>query len=58
MPKTKAKKQAVFHDVELDNDREDWLRFSLAGWDKAFGDNEPEYTSDMIKKPNPEYQRR
>ncbi|MGH7595812.1 MAG: hypothetical protein ACREOI_05635 [bacterium] len=51
MPKAKSKKQGEFHGVALDNDREDWMRFSLTAWDRAFGDNEPEYTSNMIKKP-------
>lgn len=50
MPKTRAKKQGEFHGVELDNDRENWMRFSLTAWDRAFGDNEPEYTSNIIKK--------
>ncbi len=52
------KKQNETHAVGLDEDREEWMRFALTAWDNAFGDNEPEYTSDMIKKPNPEYARR
>jgi antitoxin component of MazEF toxin-antitoxin module len=52
------KKQNEAHAVELDQDREEWMRFALTAWDSKFGDNEPEYTSDMIKKPNPEYERR
>jgi hypothetical protein len=51
-------KQNEAHAAELDQDREDWMRLALTAWDSAFGDNEPEYTSDMIKKPNPEYARR
>lgn len=51
-------KQNEAHAAELDQDREEWMRFALTAWDSAFGDDEPEYTSDMIKKPNPEYARR
>jgi hypothetical protein len=28
------------------------MRFLLTAWNRAFGDDEPEYTSDMIKKTN------
>jgi antitoxin component of MazEF toxin-antitoxin module len=52
------KRQNGAHTVELDQAREDWMHLALTAWDSAFGDNEPEYTSDMIKKPNPEYARR
>lgn len=43
---------------EIDNDREEWMSFALSAWDSRFGDDEPEYTSDMIKVPNPDYERR
>jgi bifunctional DNA-binding transcriptional regulator/antitoxin component of YhaV-PrlF toxin-antitoxin module len=42
----------------LDDERQDWLRLSLQGLERAYGDNEPEYTSEMIIEPNPEYERR
>lgn len=51
------KKQSEAHAVELDQDREGWMHLALTSWDNEFGDNEPEYTSDMIKKPNPAYAR-
>lgn len=38
-----------------DPDRKDWLRFADANFSAAYGDDEPEYTLDMIKKPNTDY---
>ena len=43
---------------ETNIDRDEWMSFALSAWDSQFGDNEPEYTSDMIKVPNPDYERR
>jgi len=43
---------------QFEAERADWLRLSLLGGSRAYGDDEPEYTSDMIKKPNPAYERR
>ena len=31
-----------------DDERAEWMRFSLQNLERAYGDNEPEYTSDMI----------
>lgn len=39
-------------------DREDWLRLSALGLERAYGEDEPEYSLDLIKKPNPEYEGR
>jgi len=41
-----------------DEEREDWTRFSLANLERAYGNNEPEYSLDLIKKANPKYERR
>ena len=38
-----------------DPDREAWLRFADANFAAMYGEDEPEYTSDMITKPNPDY---
>lgn len=38
-----------------DPDREAWLKFADANFSAAYGDDEPEYTVDMITKPNPDY---
>ena len=40
---------------EEDEEREDWIRASQANLARAYGENEPEYTLDMIKEPNPDY---
>jgi len=34
---------------ESDNDRAEWMSLAMAAWDDQFGEDEPEYTSDMIK---------
>ena len=41
---------------EDDQEREDWARFGLQNLARAYGDDEPEYTLDMIKEWNPEYE--
>jgi len=32
----------------IDEERAEWRRFALQNFERAYGDNEPEYTSDMI----------
>ena len=44
------------NDDECDKEREDWLRLSAINFERAFGDDEPEYTLDMIKEVNPNYE--
>jgi hypothetical protein len=39
-----------------DEEREDWVRLSLEGLARAYGDDEPEYPLNLIKEPNPEYE--
>ena len=41
-----------------DEEREDWTRFSLTNLERAFGDDEPEYSLDSIKEANPNYEGR
>jgi hypothetical protein len=41
-----------------EEERQDWLRLSLHGLAAAYGEDEPEYTIDMVKELNPDYQRR
>ena len=43
---------------QVDEEREDWYRLSGKGLEAAYGEDEPEYTEDMIKEPNPDYERR
>jgi len=38
---------------QVDQEREDWANFAMEALAHAYGDDEPEYTSDMIKEPNP-----
>ncbi len=43
--------------IQMQNEeREDWTRFSLANLERAYGDNEPEYSLDLIKEANPKYE--
>ncbi len=41
-----------------DEEDEDWTRLSLDGLARAYSNDEPEYTFDMIQEPNPEYEGR
>ena len=43
------------HDEEI-KEREEWYKFAAANLARAYSDDEPEYTLDMIKEPNPEYE--
>jgi len=49
------------YDIELvidsneSGERRQWQQFSRSALVKAYGDEEPEYTEDMVKEPNPEY---
>lgn len=38
--------------------REDWTRLSLKSLARAYGDDEPDYSLDLIKEANPEYEGR
>ncbi|MCI0490308.1 MAG: hypothetical protein L0229_27260 [Blastocatellia bacterium] len=39
-------------------EREDWARLSLESLARAYGADEPEYSLDLIKEANPEYEGR
>lgn len=41
-----------------DEEREDWTRFSLANLERASGNDEPEYSLDLIREANPKYEGR
>lgn len=41
-----------------DGERGDWTRLSQQALEHAYGENEPDYSLDAIKKPNPDYERR
>ena len=38
--------------------RDDWFRFGARNLARAYDDDEPEYSMDMIKEPNPLYESR
>jgi hypothetical protein len=39
-------------------EQEDWAQLSLESLARAYGDDEPEYSLDLIKEANPEYEGR
>ena len=41
-----------------DEEREDWAQLSLESLARSYGDDEPEYSLDLIKEANPEYEGR
>lgn len=41
-----------------DQEREDWLRLSLESLARAYSDDEHEYSLDLVKEANPEYEGR
>lgn len=41
-----------------DDEQEDWLRLSQQALENAYGEDEPEYSLDAMKEPNPDYERR
>jgi hypothetical protein len=53
--KMKVNFKPLGYDIDENNDSEDWYRFALNNLSRAYSDDEPEYTSDMVKEPNPGY---
>jgi len=43
---------------ESDNDHENWLNLSSQRLEDAYGKNEPEYSSNLLKEVNPDYEGR
>ena len=43
---------------ESDNEHEAWLLLSGQRLEDAYGENEPEYSSDLLKEVNPAYEAR
>lgn len=39
-----------------DSEREDWLLLAQQSLERAYGDDEPEYSPNLIREPNPEYE--
>jgi len=42
--------------ILIEEEQNDWYSFSSHSISAAYGENEPDYTLDLIKKPNPGYQ--
>jgi len=42
----------------VSDERQTWLHFSRLGLENAYSEDEPDYTLDMIRRPNPDYERR
>jgi hypothetical protein len=40
---------------EPNNEREAWLNLSIQGLEGAYGEDEPEYSTDLIKEVNPHF---
>ena len=38
-----------------ENEQNEWYRFSDKGLSGAYSDNEPSYTLNMLKEPNPDF---
>ena len=41
-----------------DEEHQNWTRFALANLERAYGEDEPEYSLDLIKEANPKYEGR
>ncbi len=48
----------VLSDQRVSDERDSWLQLSRRGLEHAYSENEVEYTLDMIKRPNPAYDKR
>lgn len=46
----------VLSEPEPDNAHKDWMNLSAARLTDAYGKGEPEYSPDMLKEVNPEYE--
>lgn len=47
----------LLHINDTEDDSEEWYRFAMSNLSEAYSDDEPEYTTDMIKEPNPDYKK-
>jgi hypothetical protein len=43
---------------EMDDEQADWLQFSALGLARAYAEDEVEYSRELIKEANPEYEGR
>lgn len=40
-----------------DDEREDWTRLALESLERAYGDDEPDYSLGSLREENPDYER-
>lgn len=45
-------------ETAVTEEHNEWLSFALSNLDRWYGEDEPEYSLDMIKEPNPDYEGR
>ncbi|WP_373494265.1 hypothetical protein [Aquiflexum sp.] len=55
LPKIKNQKVKLLILLE-DNEQNEWYQFSGRSLSSAYDDNEPDYSINMVKEPNPDYQ--
>jgi hypothetical protein len=48
----------VLPNGQSNGEQEEWLNLSTVSLAQAYGDNEPEYSAEMIKEVNPDYEGR
>ena len=54
LPIIKNKKVKLLILIE-ENEQSEWHQFSVKGLSAAYGENEPDYTLNMLKEQNPDY---
>ena len=54
------KSRAILTIIDFDdtNERQEWRRYSAANLERAYGEDEPDYTLADLKEVNPDYERR
>jgi len=53
--KMKINFKPLDYNIDESNEDEEWYRFTMMNFALTYSDDEPEYTSAMIKEPNPDY---
>jgi len=55
IPEIELSFQQTIAKVEREEERNEWLTLSAQGLERAYGNDEPEYPSTLVKEPNPKY---
>jgi len=49
----------IAKNIEAKNEKnDDWMSLAMEGLESAYGENEPEYSLNLIIEPNPNYERK